>query len=40
MKAIERQLNLALLYNLQGIRIHAVGVSNLGDMERPCGCAL
>ena len=29
----ERQLNLALLYNLQGRRIHAVGVSNLGDIK-------
>ncbi len=30
----ERQLNLALLYNLQGSRIHAVGVSNLGDIKQ------
>ncbi len=28
----ERALNLALLYNLQGKRIHAVGVSQLGDI--------
>ena len=32
----ERQLNLALLYNLQGPRIHAVGISGLGDVtQRP-----
>ena len=31
-----RQLNLALLYNLQGPRIHAVGISGLGDVtQRP-----
>ena len=31
-----RQLNLALLYNLQGPRIHAVGISGLGDItQRP-----
>ena len=30
----ERQLNLALLYNLQGKRIHAVGVSQLGDVHQ------
>lgn len=30
----ERQLNLALLYNLQGSRIHAVGISGLGDIEQ------
>lgn len=30
----ERQLNLALLYNLQGSRIHAVGVSKLGDIKQ------
>ena len=30
----ERQLNLALLYNLQGSRIHAVGVSGLGDVRQ------
>ena len=30
----ERQLNLALLYNLQGSRIHAVGVSGLGDVTQ------
>ena len=29
----ESQLNLALLYNLQGRRIHAVGVSQLGDIK-------
>ena len=28
----ERTLNMALLYNLQGSRIHAVGVSGLGDI--------
>jgi len=30
----ERQLNLALLYNLQASRIHAVGVSKLGDIKQ------
>ena len=30
----ERQLNLALLYNLQSSRIHAVGVSKLGDIKQ------
>ena len=30
----ERQLNLALRYNLQGSRIHAVGVSKLGDIKQ------
>ena len=30
----ERQLTLALLYNLQGSRIHAVGVSKLGDIKQ------
>lgn len=30
----DRQLNLALLYNLQGSRIHAVGVSGLGDVTQ------
>ena len=30
----DRQLNLALLYNLQGSRIHAVGVSGLGDVKQ------
>ncbi|WP_290540352.1 TonB-dependent receptor [Alistipes sp.] len=29
-----KQLNLALLYNLQGPRIHAVGISGLGDIEQ------
>lgn len=29
-----KQLNLALLYNLQGSRIHAVGVSQLGDIKQ------
>lgn len=29
-----RQLNLALLYNLQGPRIHAVGISGLGDITQ------
>ena len=29
----DRQLSLALLYNLQGRRIHAVGVSGLGDIK-------
>ena len=30
----ERQLSLALLYNLQGPRIHSVGVSGLGDINQ------
>ena len=30
----DRQLNLSLLYNLQGKRIHAVGVSQLGDIDQ------
>ena len=30
----ERRLSLALLYNLQGPRIHAVGISGLGDIEQ------
>lgn len=30
----DRQLSLALLYNLQGRRIHAVGVSRLGDIKQ------
>ena len=30
----DRMLNLALLYNLQGSRIQAVGVSNLGDVKQ------
>lgn len=29
-----RQLNLALLYNLQGPRIHAVGIAGLGDVTQ------
>lgn len=29
-----RQLNMTLLYNMQGKRIHAVGVSGLGDIEQ------
>ena len=29
-----RQLNVALLYNLQGERIHSVGVSGLGDVKQ------
>ena len=29
----KKQLNLTLLYNLQGRRIHAVGVSQLGDIK-------
>lgn len=29
-----RQLSLALLYNLQGPRIHAVGISELGDIKQ------
>ena len=29
----DRQLNLALLYNMQGKRIHAVGISQMGDVE-------
>ncbi len=30
----ERQLSLALLYNLQGHRIHAVGIQGIGDVEQ------
>ena len=30
----DRQLSLALLYNLQGPRIHAVGISGLGDVTQ------
>ena len=30
----DRQLNLALLYNLQGKRIHSVGVAGLGDVKQ------
>lgn len=30
----QRRLNLALLYNLQGPRIHAVGISGLGDVKQ------
>ena len=30
--AEERRINISLLYNLQGSRIHAVGVSGLGDV--------
>lgn len=30
----DRDLNLALLYNMQGSRIHAVGVSQLGDIKQ------
>lgn len=30
----DKRLNLALLYNLQGSRIHAVGVSQLGDIKQ------
>ncbi len=30
----EKQLVLALLYNLQGKRIHAVGISKMGDIEQ------
>lgn len=30
----DRQLNLALLYNLQGSRIHSVGISGLGDVKQ------
>jgi outer membrane receptor protein involved in Fe transport len=30
----ERRLSLALLYNLQGPRIHAVGISGLGDVKQ------
>lgn len=29
-----RQLNLSLLYNLQGSRIHSVGISGLGDVKQ------
>ncbi len=32
--AYERQLSLSLLYNLQGERIHAVGISGLGDIKQ------
>jgi hypothetical protein len=31
----DRQLKLALLYDLLGSRIRAVGVSGLGDVRRP-----
>lgn len=30
----ERQLSVALLYNLQGPRIHSVGISGLGDIKQ------
>lgn len=30
----DRQLNLALLYNLQGSRIHSVGIAGLGDVKQ------
>ena len=30
----ERQLTMALLYNLQGRRIHAVGIQGIGDVEQ------
>lgn len=30
----EKQLTLALLYNLQGSRIHAVGIAGLGDVKQ------
>lgn len=30
----DRQLTLALLYNLQGSRIHSVGISGLGDVKQ------
>ena len=30
----DRQLTLALLYNLQGKRIHAVGIQGIGDVEQ------
>ena len=30
----DRQLSVALLYNLQGPRIHAVGISGLGDIKQ------
>ena len=30
----DKQLALSLLYNLQGKRIHAVGISRLGDIEQ------
>lgn len=30
----DRQLTLALLYNLQGSRIHAVGINQLGDIKQ------
>lgn len=32
--ANNRQLNVSLLYNLQGNRIHAVGISGLGDVKQ------
>ena len=31
----DRQLSVALLYNLQGPRIHSVGISGLGDIKQP-----
>ena len=30
----ERQLSIALLYNLQGPRIHSVGIAGLGDVKQ------
>ena len=30
----DRQLSVALLYNLQGPRIHSVGISGLGDVKQ------
>lgn len=30
----DKQLSLALLYNLQGPRIHSVGISGLGDVKQ------
>lgn len=30
----EKQLSIALLYNLQGPRIHSVGISRLGDIKQ------
>ena len=30
----DRQLSIALLYNLQGPRIHSVGIAGLGDVEQ------
>ena len=30
----DRQLSVALLYNLQGPRIHSVGISGLGDIKQ------